>query len=63
VFIAPDRTKFEREKHRKLVSELRSRRSKGETNLVIRNGAITTKLTAGGNTTTVPITVTANQHS
>ena len=63
VFIAPDRTKFEREKHRKLVSELRSRHSKGETSLVICNGAITTKLTAGSNTTTVPITVTANQHS
>ena len=63
VFIAPDRTKFEREKHRKLVSELKSRRSKGETNLVIRNGAITTKLTAGSNTTTASNTVTASQNS
>ena len=63
VFIAPDRTKLEREKHRKLASEHRNRRSKGETNLVISSGAITTKLTAGSNTTTLPNTVTASQNS
>ena len=32
VFIAPDRTKFEWEKHVKLVNELRERKAKGETN-------------------------------
>ena len=63
VFIVPDRTKFEREKHRKLVSELRSRRSQGETNLVIRNGAVITKPTARSNTTSVPNTGTTIQHS
>ena len=40
VYIAPDRTKMEREKHRKLVDELKCRRSSGEQNLVIRNGVI-----------------------
>lgn len=43
VFIAPDRTKFEREKHRKLVNELRQRQSQGETGLIIRNGNIITR--------------------
>jgi len=50
VFLAPDRTKF---KAQEISSELISRHSKGETNPVIRNGAITTKLTAGSNTTTM----------
>ena len=40
VFIAPDQTKFEQEKHVKLVNELRERKAKGETNLIIRNGCI-----------------------
>ena len=40
VFIASDQTKFEREKHVKLVNELRERKAKGETNLIIRNGCI-----------------------
>ena len=40
VYIAPDRTKFERQKHQKLVEELKRRRSNGEQNLVIRNGSI-----------------------
>ena len=35
VFIAPDRTKFEREKHRKLVGELKERCSRGESGLII----------------------------
>ena len=65
VFIAPDRTKFEREKHKNLVSELKNRRSKGEKDLVIRNGAIVTKPAAGSNTpassTTVP--TASSQHS
>ena len=43
VFMAPDRTKFEREKHKKLVEELKERRSQGEKDLVIRNGAIISK--------------------
>ena len=42
-FITPDRTKFECEKHMKLVSELKQRQSQGETGLIIRNGNIITK--------------------
>ena len=52
VFIAPDRTKFEREKHAKLVNELKERKTKGETNLIIRNGSIISRPTH-----------TANNHS
>ena len=48
VFLAPDRTRFEREKHKKLVEELKERRSQGETNLTIRNGAIITRLPRPG---------------
>ena len=40
VYIVADKTKYEREKHKKLVNELKSRRSKGEKNLIIRNGNI-----------------------
>ena len=40
VFIAPDITKFERAKHKKLVDELKQRRQQGETNLIIKNGSI-----------------------
>jgi len=40
VYLAPDRTKMEREKHQKLVNELKHRRSNGEQNLTIRNGTI-----------------------
>lgn len=43
VFVTPDRTKFEREKHKKLVNELKERRSQGENDLVIRNGIIVVK--------------------
>ena len=49
VFIAPDRTKFEREKHKRLLLELKDRRSKGETNLILRNGAIISKFPAKNN--------------
>ena len=42
VYVAPDRTKFEREKHYKLVEELKRRRSNGEQNIVICNGSIIT---------------------
>ena len=40
VYIVPDRTKMKREKHRKLLDELKCRRSSGQQNLVIRNGVI-----------------------
>lgn len=43
VFIAPDRTRFEREKHKKLVEKLKERRSQGEKNLMIRDGVIISK--------------------
>ena len=36
VYIVADKTKYERDKHKKLVDELKLRRSKGEKNLVIR---------------------------
>ena len=39
-FIDPDRTLQEREEHKALRSELKSRRDAGEDNLVIRDGAI-----------------------
>jgi len=42
VYVAPDRTKFERQKHRKLVDEMKHRRQNGEKNLAIRNGIIVT---------------------
>jgi len=40
VFIAPDRTKLEQKKHKRLIAELKERRSEGEENLIIRNGEI-----------------------
>ena len=40
VFIAPDRSRLERIKHKKAVDELRQRRAKGETALMIRNGVV-----------------------
>ena len=39
LYIAPDRTKLEHEKHQRLMAELKERKSKGE-NLLIRNGQI-----------------------
>ena len=62
VFIAPDRTRFEREKHKKLLSELKHRCSQGEVDLIIRNGAIITK-PVRGNTATHNSVPTTNQHS
>ena len=41
MFIALDKTKFEREKHRKLVVELKEKHSRGKSGLIIRNGAVT----------------------
>ena len=43
IYIVPDMTKFQREKRRKLVDELRSRKPNGETNPIISNGVIVTK--------------------
>ena len=40
IYINPDRTKKEQEIYRKLLSELKERRSKGEENIAIRNGKI-----------------------
>ena len=42
VHIAPDRTKFEHQKHHKLVEEMKSRRQSDEKNLTIWNGSIVT---------------------
>ena len=41
-----------KEKHKKLVTELRARRSQGETGLVIKNGVIVSKATARNNSVT-----------
>ena len=49
IFIVPDRTKFEREKHKKLVEELKERHSQGPKDLVIRNGVITSKHSRSAN--------------
>jgi len=43
VYIVPDRTKLERTKHKLAVEELRQRRAKGETGLIIRNGIVIAK--------------------
>ena len=43
VYINTDMTKLEREKHRKVVAELKRRRSSGESNLIIRNGTIVSR--------------------
>ena len=40
VYIAPDMTKLQRTKHKKLVDELKQRKQQGEENLIIRNGLI-----------------------
>jgi len=40
IYVAPDRTKLETEKHINLVSELKARRTQRESDLVIRNGSI-----------------------
>lgn len=45
VYIVTDMTKLERERHRKVVVELKRRRSSGESNLIIRNGAIVSRRT------------------
>ena len=40
IYIAPDRTKLERVKHKKAVDELKQRRVKGESGLIIQNGIV-----------------------
>ena len=40
IYINPDRTKKEQDEHRKLLAELRERRSNGEENIIIKNGKI-----------------------
>ena len=40
VIIVPDRTKFEREKHKKLVVKLKERQTKSESGLIIQNSAV-----------------------
>ena len=66
VFIALDRTKFERKKHIKLLSEHRNRCSKCETDLIIHKGAIITKPAARSNTASTAnksVPNASNQHS
>jgi len=43
IYIAPDRTKLERVKHKKAVDELKQRRAKGESGLIIQNGVVTNR--------------------
>ena len=43
IYMVPDKTKFERAKHKRLVDKLKQRRAKGEVDLVIRNGSIMKK--------------------
>ena len=43
IYIAPDLTKFQWEKNRKLVNELKHRKANGENNLVISNGTIVSR--------------------
>ena len=43
IYVSVDKTKAEQAKHKVLVEELKSRRAKGETNIVIRGNNIITK--------------------
>ena len=63
VFIVPDRTKFEREKHKKLVAERKERRTKGESGLIIRNGAIVARPPRPGSNPTTNVTNHPTQSS
>ena len=49
VFVSIDRTPIQREVHKKLVDELKNRKSNGESDLVIRNGKIIKKFPTGSN--------------
>ena len=52
IYVSSDMTKFQRQKHKKLVQELKKRRERGERNLIILNGEIVMrryrKPTSGG---------------
>jgi len=54
IYVSTDMTKFQRQKHKKLVQELKKRRERGERNLMILNGEIVLrryrKPTIGSNT-------------
>ena len=63
VFIVPDRTKFEREKHKKLVAELKERCTKGESDLITRNGAIVARPPRPGSNSTTNVTNHPTQSS
>ena len=43
IYVSVDMTKSERTKHKQLVDELKSRRARGETNIIIRGNSIITK--------------------
>ena len=43
IYISTDKTKVEQAKHKLLVEELKARRAKGETNIIIRGDSIVTK--------------------
>ena len=43
IYIAPDRTKLEHVKHKKVVEEFKQRQAQGETDLIIQNGAVINK--------------------
>jgi len=57
VYIVTDMTKLERERHRKVVSELKRRKLSGESNLIIRNGAIVSCRTHSADTMQTESTV------
>ena len=63
VFIAPDMTRFERAKHKKLVEELKQRRQQGETNLIIKNVSIVQRQLRRSNTSNVNIFVPVSAQS
>ena len=63
VFIVPDRTKFEGVKHKKLIAELKERCTKGESGLIIRNGAILARPPRPGSNPTTNVTNHPNQSS
>ena len=43
-YMMPDKTKFQKAKHKRLFDELKQRRAKGEVDLVIHNGSIMKKM-------------------
>ena len=55
VYIHPDRTPQEQSEYKNLLAELKTRKSNGETNLIIRDGAITTRSRAQTQQITIDI--------